>query len=240
MRNDDSQKQSPSRGQQKEKNTDSNKTEKARDPGADLHTETVMDAVWHFQRAGVLRSPASIARWLKKDAHGYSRLDSIYDRVQRKHFMTLLSIQSVISEEKAKESKRKIISIDKVLEQTKDALEDEPGRIDELEDFTDQIKNLQAKNFELTASNKAYEMFINKQSEQITSFADRIESLARTTGILETKLKQLEAPKKDNEKNTLFVEGQASAEAGQSKINEPLSQEEQSIKVETENSSETD
>ena len=55
-----------------------------------------------FEGAGVARTERSIVKWCQRDATGIARLDAYFDMNDRRYYITELSIQTAIAEEKAR------------------------------------------------------------------------------------------------------------------------------------------
>ena len=161
----------------------------------ELHTLTVRDVVKMFDNAGVPRSERSISRWCQPNTQGEKRFDAFLDEKEGKgkYYITPESVRRVLEEEKAKQSSNQPNLINQPT-QSQYLTNNEEGSSSSM-DSQKQIADLEKEKFELTAGNKAYEMLVAHQQKQISDFTNRVETLARENGILETKLLQLEGPK---------------------------------------------
>ena len=69
------------------------------------HTLTVREAARLFEAAGVARTERSIINWCQPNRTGIARLDAYFDPNERKYYLTPLSVELAIAEEKAKAAK---------------------------------------------------------------------------------------------------------------------------------------
>jgi len=161
----------------------------------ELHTLTVRDVAKMFDNAGVPRSERSISRWCQPNTQGEKRFDAFLDEKEGKgkYYITPESVRRVLEEEKAKQSSNQPNIINQPTE-SQYLANDEEGGGPSMES-QNRIADLEKEKFELTAGNKAYEILVAHQQKQISDFTNRVETLARENGILETKLLQLEGPK---------------------------------------------
>lgn len=71
------------------------------------YTLTVREVARLFETAGVARSERSIVNWCQKNRQGFARLDAYFDPNERRYFITRQSVDTIISEEKARAAKAK-------------------------------------------------------------------------------------------------------------------------------------
>ncbi len=154
------------------------------------HTLTVKEVARMFEDARVARTERSVINWCRKDAAGMSRLDSYFDPNERKHFITLASVERAIQEELAKAGARPGPSA---------SLPSRPSP-SEAEDTAD-VKGLRQKIIDLTITNKGKDYFIQRLEEDRTKLVeeqrllvDRVAESNRMVGKLEEKLLRLEPP----------------------------------------------
>src|ERR1039457_5001272 len=69
------------------------------------HTLTVREVARMFEAAGVARTERSIVNWCQPNRTGIARLDAYFDPNERKYYLTPLSVELAIAEEKAKAAK---------------------------------------------------------------------------------------------------------------------------------------
>lgn len=150
-----------------------------------------------FETAGVARTERSIINWCHPDRHGVSRLDCFYDANERKYFITPQSVELAIKEELAK---AKVESVPNVSEAPSHIpkVSEKPNAQNpaypqtESSDFE---KVLRAKVRRLTLQTEVDKRYIEKLEIEHQRFFDQMLQQSRQIGILETELKQIEAPK---------------------------------------------
>ena len=168
------------------------------------HTLTVRDAARMFEAAGVARTERSIVNWCQPNRTGIARLDSYFDPNERKYFISPQSVELAIAEEKAKAAKVNDgeafgkVPKDQEINRTvphRSESENQPFRNDsesrEERDLQNEIRDLQI-------TNKAKDQFIELMQKERAGFIDQIIVANRKVGELETKLLQLEGPKRDS------------------------------------------
>jgi hypothetical protein len=64
------------------------------------HTLTIRDATRLFYEAGVPRTERAITKWCSPNAHGLTRLDCCYNETDRKFYITSMSINQAIRNER--------------------------------------------------------------------------------------------------------------------------------------------
>ena len=148
-----------------------------------------------FEDAGVGRTERSVINWCQKDAAGTGRLDSYFDPNERKHFITLASVERAIQEELAKTGAGPGPSA---------SLPSKPS-LREAEDTAD-VKELRQKIIDLTITNKGKDYFIQRLEEDRTKLVeeqrllvDRVAESNRLVGNLEEKLLRLEPPERQTD-----------------------------------------
>jgi hypothetical protein len=166
------------------------------------HTLTVREAARLFEAAGVARTERSIINWCQPNKMGVARLDHYFDPNERKYFISPQSVEAAIQEEKAKAMKglakpndsETVPKDSETLRKVDKSAEGAPtGRIAELEKEV----------LDLKITNRAKDYFIENLKQQQESFTternhfiDQLMASNRRVGELETKLLQIEAPRK--------------------------------------------
>jgi hypothetical protein len=160
------------------------------------HTLTVKEASRMFEDAGVARTERSIVNWCQPNKMGMPRLDNYFDANERKYFITQQSVEMAISEEKAKAAKNNNAPSEPVGNVRKDAerVSERPGN--NSEENPALIQKLEQEVMDLTILNKSKDYFINELQKERKGVYDQLMAANREMGELETKLLQLEGPKK--------------------------------------------
>ena len=181
------------------------------------HTITIKEAVEFFKRANAGLSLTTIWRMCQKDKNGNSRLDGIKDPALTKILITQESLDTAIAEESYKRSKQETPTSVKppaspgepTTQASPDASESQPAQfIIEKRELEKKLANANA----IIDANDKLVVQMEKQIKEVTEmFAQRLENLATEKGILETKLKQIEAPKeRQGVKEQKIIEVEAS------------------------------
>ena len=168
------------------------------------HSLTVREAARMFETAGVARTERSITNWCQPNRTGVARLDAYFDPNERKYYISPQSVELAIAEEKAKAAKlndpaeafgkvphdsevfRTVPNDAETMRKTEPVSEGDKSRILELE----------RENFDLKVTNRAKDMMITQAQKEREDFFDQLLSASRKMGELETKLLQLEEPRK--------------------------------------------
>jgi len=172
----------------------------------ETHTVSVRDAAKMFEAAGVPRTERSIINWCWPNRQGLARLDSFFDENDRKYFITQHSIDLAIKEELSKGQQKENAplprgeaTVPKPSEAAKASSEGQrnassSGKDDEL------LKEI----LDLKITNRAKDMHIERLYKDREAFdaerkgyIDQLVSGSRRIGELETRLLQLEGPKRE-------------------------------------------
>lgn len=165
------------------------------------HTLTVREVARLFEEAKVARSERSIVNWCQPNRTGIARLDAYFDPNDRKYFITPLSVERAIEEEKARIAQRANSSETfGNVPQQEESTGSEKAFTGESDPST--IRELEKEVMDLKITNRAKDFFIQQLQEERKAFAverkDYVEQLIssnRRVGELETHLKQISAPR---------------------------------------------
>jgi hypothetical protein len=168
------------------------------------HTMTVREAARLFERAGVARTERSIINWCQANRNGVARLDCYFDPNERKYFITPESVRLAIGEEQSKARKEGSQgnpqpAADIPKQPDRPAAEKRAAPEADPEDG----RGLKQELMDLKITNRAKDMFIDQLKSEREGFAEerqeyveKLMSFNHRVGQLETRLMQLEAPKK--------------------------------------------
>ena len=167
------------------------------------HTLTVREAARMFENAGVARTERSIINWCQPNKLGVPRLDAYFDPNERKYFITEQSVLLAIKEEQAKADNR---ATSENVEPSAGVRKDSEDRsVKRRPDGAEEITVLQQELMDLKITNRGKDYFIGqlqKEREAFTverkEYVEQLMSFNRQVGELETKLRQLGAPKVDD------------------------------------------
>jgi hypothetical protein len=157
------------------------------------HTLTVRETARMFEAAGVARTERSIINWCQFNAQGVARLDAYFDPNERKYFITPQSVELAIAEEKAKaakiiESSEPVRTIPNESEKAQQTSEvgSEAG--------TGRIRELEKEVMDLKITNRGKDYFIERLQKERETHVEKLMTLSREVGELETRLLQLSEP----------------------------------------------
>jgi len=163
------------------------------------HTLTVREVSRMFEAAGVARTERSIVNWCQPNRKGIARLDSYFDPNERRYFITLLSVEQAVAEEKARAAKFNEPSepngnVPKDAVTPRSAVVGEAAQTRELE--------LQIRDLEITNRVKdkiigMKDKFIEQLQQEQREYIERLIESSHHIGQLETKLLQIESPAKN-------------------------------------------
>lgn len=160
------------------------------------HALTVRDAARMFEAAGVARTERSIINWCQRNAMGVARLDAYFDPNERRYYITQQSIESAISEEKAKAFRNG----QKISQELPNHSEGEekattPHRpsADTIGD-SERSRLLEQQVLDLKILNSGKDFYIQRLTEERDGFIQRMVEGSKKVGELETRLLQLEGP----------------------------------------------
>ena len=161
------------------------------------HTLTVREVARLFEAAGVARSERSIVNWCQPNRQGIPRLNSYFDPNERKYFITPQSVETAITEEKARAAV-KTPQQPEVSEPLrtfpKNAEAERMERKDDSETDSERTRELERENLDLKIANRGKDYLIEQMQKERTSFFDQLLAANRKMGELETRLLQLERP----------------------------------------------
>jgi hypothetical protein len=169
----------------------------------DSHTISVRDAAKMFEAAGVARTERSIINWCWPNRQGLARLDSYFDPNDRKYFITQQSIELAIKEELSKSQPQESTAFPNGQEKVPQPSENPQSA--SAQDSTapaNEVAELEKQIFDLSITNRAKDMFIERLQDERKAFADerqtyidQLVSNSRQLGELKIRLFQLEGPR---------------------------------------------
>ncbi|NIV99080.1 hypothetical protein GWN26_07975, partial [Candidatus Saccharibacteria bacterium] len=164
-----------------------------------------------FENAGVPRTERTILSWCQPNKQGITKLNCYFDPADRKWFLTPSSVDMAIKEEQNRLQNKGETQPSEVDQDSSEGLgsdsegfgseqnsfgrlrkDSEPGFSDE---FPQDLKSAQAVIRDLEITNKAKDYFIELLQEREKEHLSDLNKLSHEVGVLETKLKQLGAPK---------------------------------------------
>lgn len=170
-----------------------NPAETFRNERKSSHTLTVREAARLFETAGVARTERSIVNWCQPNAHAVARLDAFFDVNDRRWFITPESVERAIAEEQAK---AKPIHSDSISERLpKESASNQPHAQERAEPNPDRVKELEFQLRDLEITNRVKDRHIDELRQEREAMLNKLVDAARNNGILETKLRVLEAPR---------------------------------------------
>jgi hypothetical protein len=172
----------------------------------ETHTISVRDAAKMFEAAGVPRTERSIINWCWPNRQGMVRLDSYFDPNDRKHLITHASIDLAIKEELSKGQGQTPAGTPKPEEHIPNASEAPAARSKPGSDGSpENVDELRKQVVDLNITNRAKDMYIERlhkeREDAVTERHGYITQLIEANhqiGQLETRLRQLEAPKEQH------------------------------------------
>lgn len=174
----------------------------------DSHTLTVREVARMFEAAGVARTERSIVNWCQPNRTGIARLDSYFDPNERRYYISPLSVEQAIAEEKAKATKSKDASEPfGPVSPTAEAVEDIKPMAGGGES---RIKELERENLDLRITNRGKDMYIEQLKNERADFFDQLLSATHKVGALETQLLQIKLPPRS------LIEGTQNSAASES------------------------
>ncbi|MBM3880183.1 MAG: hypothetical protein FJ387_10770 [Verrucomicrobia bacterium] len=159
------------------------------------HTLTVRQVARMFEAAGVARTERSITNWCQPNKTGVARLDAYYDPNEHRYFITPESVELAIEEEKARTAKH--AGGGTGLEPGR---EDVQPRSDSGEAFAPEERadsaELRHELKDLKIANRAKDQIIEMLRQEREGFVEKLMNSSRRVGELETRLRQLSAPRR--------------------------------------------
>jgi hypothetical protein len=162
------------------------------------HTITVREGARLFEAAGVARTERSIVNWCQPNRTGIARLDAYYDPNDRRYYITRHSIDQVIREELDKgKGEPTQIPAEPVKNLRNASDRPTPERQGPREPDGEDLKTLRQEKMDLQIMNKGKDYLIEQLKGERDQFIKQLMDFSHKVGNLETRLKQLEAPKDD-------------------------------------------
>ena len=170
---------------------------------------TVREAARGFENAGVARTERSIINWCQPNRQGVSRLDCYFEENDHKYFITPQSVDRAIQEELAKA--RELGTLPNPSEQAKEEKVEEPVRPapqpsprrcrrackQNSVSLSLRIAIFRSPAGRRTCSSSSCGKIGRTSSVQRQKLIDQLVSSSRYVGELETKLLQIEAPRRE-------------------------------------------
>ncbi len=191
------------------------------------HTLSVRDVVKLFEEKGVDITERSIVNYCHPNKYGVSLLDSYYDQNERKHFISLESVEKAIVEVRARKIKTNDISanVPKTSEtrsetfgsvpnssetNKKETSNEDVGKMKQLERKVEELEILKEASRQIIEGlREDKKELVEERKEFVTMMRDDLEKI----GSLKNQVRQLEAPKNSpnldentNEYRTVDVE----------------------------------
>jgi hypothetical protein len=178
--------------------------------GRERYTLTVREAARLFEMSGVARSERSIVNWCQRNRQGVARLEAYFDPNDRRYFITRQSVDTVISEERARAAKANAEPLPQPSEPLRNAEPDSDivhrstpnpnparpgssgsGRISADRDVPE---DLLKENADLKITNRAKDYFIDQLKSERDALLQQLVSKSHKVGELESELRLLERP----------------------------------------------
>lgn len=178
--------------------------------GRERYTLTVREAARLFEVAGVARSERSIVNWCQRNRQGVARLEAYFDPNDRRYFITRQSVDTVISEEKARAAKANAEPLPQPSEPLRNAETDSdpfhrsnpkpnparPGSSGSgpISADRDVPEDILKENADLKITNRAKDYFIDQLKSERDALLQQLVSKSHKVGELESELRLLERP----------------------------------------------
>ncbi len=157
------------------------------------HTLSAEETSVIFAEAGVPRSVRTVQRYCKK---GHLACITVDTEISEKYLIDRNSVERRIKELQQLDRVLRSTVVATSREETRhDAAERGTSRHDGSEDTAGKIAELEEKNFQLTIDRAAKEQVINHFVKERKEHVAKLTEQGRQIGILETRLKQIEAPR---------------------------------------------
>ncbi len=157
------------------------------------HTLSAEETSVLFAEAGVPRSVRTVQRYCKK---GHLACITVDTEISEKYLIDRNSVERRIKElQQVDRILRSTVNTTRHDETRHDAAERDTSRHDGPEDAAEKIAELEEKNFQLTIDRAAKEQVINHFVKERKEHVAKLTEQGRQIGILETRLKQIEAPR---------------------------------------------
>lgn len=149
------------------------------------HTLTVRETARLFEAAGVARTERSVINWCQPNRQGITRLDSYYDPNERKYYITPQSVEAVIQEEIQRAKKTADASDSEVFGSSVPHVKHLGSAMPADEQ---RLKELEREILDLKIANRGKDMFIEQLKSERTGFFERLLTVTRNVGQLESNL----------------------------------------------------
>lgn len=134
----------------------------------------------------------SVINWCQPNRQGITRLDSYYDPNERKHYITPQSVKAVIQEEILLAKKSSETPASESFGSPVAHMK-HPGNTPAADEA--RLKEMVREILDLKIANRGKDYLIGELNKERKTFFDQLLTDNRTVSQLETKLKQLDAPK---------------------------------------------
>lgn len=159
------------------------------------HTLTVREAVRLFEAANVARSERSLVNWCQPNRQGIARLDAYFDPNERRYFITPVSVEAVIAEEKAKAARpgperSQSAAADEVPHDSENvrAFPKASGKVGGNLDGEAELAELRKENLDLKITNRGKDFYIDQLKAERDSILLKALESSRRVGELENRL----------------------------------------------------
>jgi hypothetical protein len=160
--------------------------------GKEYYTLTARETARMFEAAGAARTERSVINWCQPNRQGITRLDSYYDPNERKHYITPQSVKAVIQEEILLAKKSSETPASESFGSPVAHMK-HPGNTPAADEA--RLKEMVREILDLKIANRGKDYLIGELNKERKTFFDQLLTDNRTVSQLETKLKQLDAPK---------------------------------------------
>jgi hypothetical protein len=169
------------------------------------YTLTVRETARLFETAGVARSERSIVNWCQRNRQGIARLDAYFDPNERRYFITRQSVDTIITEEKARAAKNNAEPVPPAAEdfgspakaaaeRFRKAPNDSGSSNSKPASDPDELAELKKENLDLKITNRGKDYFIEQLQKEREGLIKQVVDSSQRVGQLEAKLMQLEEP----------------------------------------------
>jgi len=156
------------------------------------HTLTVRETARMFETSGVARTERSIINWCQPNRQGITRLDSYYDPNERKYYLTPQSVETAIQEEIQRAKKSTAVPTAESFGSPVAQMKQSPTTATAQATEDRKVQEMEREIMDLKIANRGKDYLIDQLKSERTGFFEKLLSVNRTVGTLETKLMQIE------------------------------------------------
>ena len=160
------------------------------------HSLTVREVQRLFEEKGVSITERSITNYCKMNRDGVSLLDSFFDTNERRHYITVESVEKAIEEVRERKIRMNQFGQNTGMSSRSESNRNDSESIPKVD--LDDVKTLQAEVLDLTITNKGKDYLIDQLKNERQGFIKQLQDDAHKIGKLETELLLLAPPKEDS------------------------------------------